>query len=49
LGTIGLPFLFTRYLYNVTKLPKLPFKITIPDEGRKKLAPKRKKKNKKKK
>jgi hypothetical protein len=51
LGTVGLPFLFTRYLYDVSKLPKLPFKITIPDDSRKKLGTKRKKKktNKKKK
>jgi hypothetical protein len=44
LGTIGLPFLFSRYLYNISNLPEIHFKIAISDEIRKKLGKKKKKK-----
>jgi hypothetical protein len=45
-GTVGLPLLFSMYLYkNVER--KLPFRITIPDESRKKMGKKQKKKKKK--
>jgi hypothetical protein len=43
-GTVGLPFLFTRYLYNKPNLPEIHFKIELSEETRKKLGKKKKKK-----
>ena len=42
IGTIGLPVLFSLYLYQYTRDHKLPFNIFIPDESRKKMGKKKK-------
>jgi hypothetical protein len=47
IGTIGLPVLFSLYLYQYTRDHKLPFNIFIPDESRKKMGKKKKVKKKK--
>ena len=44
--TIGLPILFSLYLYNYKDKYKLPYRVMITDEARKKMG--KKKKNKKK-
>lgn len=46
--TIGLPILFSLYLYNYQNKYKLPFMLAIPDDTRRKMG-KKQKKNKKKK
>lgn len=43
-ATIGLPVLFSMYLYNYKDKYKLPFKIVISDEVRKKMGKKKKNK-----
>jgi hypothetical protein len=43
-GTIGLPVLFSLYLYNYNENYILPYKLVIPDESRKKMGKKNKKK-----
>ena len=47
-ATIGLPILFTNYLYNNIIDKEVPFKLSIPDDSRRKMG-KKNKKNKKKK
>lgn len=42
--TIGLPILFSLYLYNYKNKYRLPFELSIPDESRRKMARKGKKK-----
>lgn len=42
--TVGLPVLFSLYLYNYKNNYKLPFELTIPDTTRRKMAKKKKKK-----
>ena len=46
-ATIGLPILFSLFLYNYKGTYKFPFKVVIGDEVRKKMG-KKNKKNKKK-
>jgi hypothetical protein len=43
--TIGLPLLFSKYLYTQKPDRILPFKLVIPDESRRKMGKKKKKKN----
>ena len=43
--TIGLPLLFSKYLYTQKPDRVLPFKLVIPDESRRKMGKKKKKKN----
>ena len=45
--TIGLPLLFSRYLYIKKPDRELPIKLIIPDESRRKMGKKKKKKKKK--
>jgi uncharacterized membrane protein len=45
-ATVGLPILFSMYIYNHKNVFSLPFKIVISEEVRKKMG-KKKKKNKK--
>jgi hypothetical protein len=40
--TIGLPVFFSLYLYNYNNSYTLPFKLTIPDDTRKKMGKKKK-------
>ena len=47
-ATIGLPILFSFYLYNNVIDKQVPYKLTIPDDSRRKMG-KKTKKNKKKK
>lgn len=42
--TIGLPVLFSLYLYNYKDKYKLPYRVMITDESRKKMGKKKKKK-----
>ena len=46
-ATIGLPILFSLYLYNYKGVYKFPFKLVMGDDTRKKMG-KKQKKNKKK-
>ena len=46
-ATIGLPILFSLFLYNYKNVYKFPFKLVIGDDARKKMG-KKQKKNKKK-
>jgi uncharacterized membrane protein len=47
-ATIGLPLLFTKYFYNNIIDKKVPFKLVIPDDSRRKMGKKKKKIKKKK-
>lgn len=42
--TIGLPLQFTKYLYGNSVDEELPFELSIPDESRRKMGKKKKKK-----
>jgi hypothetical protein len=42
IGTIGVPLLFSKYLYDTKKKQKLPYILQIPDEARKKMGKKKK-------
>jgi hypothetical protein len=46
-ATLGLPILFSLFLYNYKNVYKFPFKLVIGDDSRKKMG-KKQKKNKKK-
>jgi hypothetical protein len=43
-ATVGLPILFSMYIYNHKSVFSLPFKIMISEESRKKMGKKKKKK-----
>jgi hypothetical protein len=43
-ATIGLPVLFSMYLYNYKDKYRLPFKLVISEESRKKMGKKKKNK-----
>ena len=43
-ATIGLPILFSLHLYGINKDKNLPYKLNIPDDSRRKMGKKKKKK-----
>jgi hypothetical protein len=45
-ATVGLPVLFSLYMYNYCGKYKLPYTLVIADETRKKMGKKNKKKKK---